>query len=387
MSMVQDDIFVTLTGYVLYMFTVILSYKFSWKTCNWYAIISFTLLLGLRGNGIDYHGHSYQFDYLYSLDYSLFDERFYNADYNYHKQNFEFGYLIILKICKILKLSNIAFFMTIAFVQMFFLDMFIRKFRSCKIKQLLVFFFFTTLMFVESFNVMRQLIAILMYINIIPFLEHRDLKRYFIYTGLLYMVHASTVILLPLYFFIHKDFVNKKSTQIIIYLCAIVMSNFVIDYILNLFDIIFNLFDEKGTKLIGYLNTEKEVVKSSSIVSVKITTYIFRFVGIAFLIANSIDFKKKYGIYGIILYNLTFIGFVIQEFIFGIGIQRLNYYFYYISFIVLSLMCYMNIIEKQHGIKGIVYSYTLMVVYFMWFVNSISQGAAECAPYVFSKLL
>ena len=78
----------TLLFYLFYMLSVIISYRLKWKKINWFAVVSFTLLLGLRGNGIDYHGYSDQFDYLYSLNYGLFDENFFNAEYLYIKQNF-----------------------------------------------------------------------------------------------------------------------------------------------------------------------------------------------------------------------------------------------------------------------------------------------------------
>ena len=63
------------------------------------------------------------------------------------------------------------------------------------------------------------------------------------------------------------------------------------------------------------------------------------------------------------------------------------YYFYYCSFAVLSLMCFMNIVEHKNGKFGIAFSYSVMLWYLLWFINSVFQGAAECAPYEFSKLL
>ena len=377
----------TLLFYLFYMLSVIISYRIKWKKINWFAVVSFTLLLGLRGNGIDYHGYSDQFDYLYSLNYGLFDENFFNAEYLYSKQNFEFGYLIVLKLCKLFSLNNIFFFSSIAFAQMFFLDKFIRRFDDNRIKQFLVFFFFTTLMFVESFNVMRQLLAILIFINLIEYIEKRDLKRYLIYCGLLYFIHSSSFILIPLYFIINKDYLEKPLLQLLVYLCAVIFANIFINKILQSFDYLYAILAGIDMRAVGYLNTESEVTMSTDFQTTKYTTEIFRLFTVCFFIYNSKLYKLQYGVWGTVLYNLTFIGFIIQEFIFGISLQRLNYYFYYCSFAVLSLMCFMNIVEHKNGKFGIAFSYSVMLLYLLWFINSVFQGAAECAPYEFSKLL
>lgn len=377
----------TLIFYLLYMITVIYSYKLYWRKYNWFAIISFTLLLGLRGNGLDYHGYLGQFNYLYQLDYGLFDENFYNAEYLYSKQNFEFGYLIILKLCKFFNLNSIFFFCSIAFAQIFFLDRFIKRFEDCRVKQLLVFYFFTTLMFVETFNVMRQLVAILIFINIVQFIEKRDWKRYFLYCGLLYFVHSSSFILIPLYFFINKDYLKSELLQFSVFCCAVIFSNFFINKILQSFDSLFLVISGIDMRVVGYLNTDSEVTLSSDFSSTKYFSEFFRFVTVSYLIVNSKNYKNQYGTLGVIFYNITFIGFIIQEFIFGISIQRLNYYFYYCSFVVLSLISYLNIVEKKNGNIGVVFSYSIIMLYLLWFVNSVYQGAAECAPYQFSKYL
>lgn len=104
-----SNTFPTLLGYLFFLVLMILSYHLPWKKTNWFAVTSFTLLLGFRGNGIDYLGYSAQFAELIKLNYGLFDERFYNAIIGYSKQNFEFLYLVIIKICKVFKWTNIPF--------------------------------------------------------------------------------------------------------------------------------------------------------------------------------------------------------------------------------------------------------------------------------------
>lgn len=382
-----SNTFPTLLGYLFFLVLMILSYHLPWKKTNWFAVTSFTLLLGFRGNGIDYFGYSAQFAELIKLNYGLFDERFYNAIIGYSKQNFEFLYLVIIKICKVFKWTNIPFFIFIAFCQIFFLDLFVQKFKSCKMKCFLIFYFFTTLMFVETFNVMRQLIAILIYINVVPYIIERDYKRYFIFTGLLSLVHSSSLILLPLYFFIHYDFLKNKKIQIGIYLVSVLFSTFFISKILYLFDSVFSLISSVDVRMISYFNTDSEVVKSDNIEAKSVFVIAFRLLAFFFLWCNYEPIKVKWKEYGVIVYNLTFIGFVLQEFIFGISLQRLNYYFYYNSFIVLAMAsCWVFSKENRNRVMK-VYGIVIILLYIFWFFNSVSQGAAGCAPYILSKYL
>ena len=382
-----SNTFPTLLGYLFFLVLMILSYHLPWKKTNWFAVTLFTLLLGFRGNGIDYFGYSAQFAELIKLNYGLFDERFYNAIIGYSKQNFEFLYLVIIKICKVFKWTNIPFFIFIAFCQIFFLDLFVQKFKSCKMKRFLIFYFFTTLMFVETFNVMRQLIAILIYINVVPYIIERDYKRYFIFTGLLSLVHSSSLILLPLYFFIHYDFLKNKKIQIGIYLVSVLFSSFFISKILYLFDSVFSLISSVDVRMISYFNTDSEVVKSDNLEAKSVFVIAFRLLAFFFLWCNYDPIKVKWKEYGVIVYNLTFIGFVLQEFIFGISLQRLNYYFYYNSFIVLAMAsCWVFSKENRNRVMK-VYGIVIILLYIFWFFNSVSQGAAGCAPYILSKYL
>mgnify|MGYP004688272511 CR=1 FL=1 len=382
-----SNTFPTLLGYLFFLVLMILSYHLPWKKTNWFAVTSFTLLLGFRGNGIDYFGYSAQFAELIKLNYGLFDERFYNAIIGYSKQNFEFLYLVIIKICKVFKWTNIPFFIFIAFCQIFFLDLFVQKFKSCKMKSFLIFYFFTTLMFVETFNVMRQLIAILIYINVVPYIIERDYKRYFIFTGLLSLVHSSSLILLPLYFFIHYDFLKNKKIQIGIYLVSVLFPTFFISKILYLFDSVFSLISSVDVRMISYFNTDSEVVKSDNLEAKSVFVIAFRLLAFFFLWCNYEPIKVKWKEYGVIVYNLTFIGFVLQEFIFGISLQRLNYYFYYNSFIVLAMAsCWVFSKENRNRVMK-VYGIVIILLYIFWFFNSVSQGAAGCAPYILSKYL
>lgn len=139
--------------------------------------------------------------------------------------------------------------------------------------------------------------------------------------------------------------------------------------------------------MVGYLNTDAEVVKSDDFGAKSVFVIAFRMFAFFFLWCNFEPIKVKWKEYGVIAYNMTFIGFVLQEFIFGISLQRLNYYFYYNSFIVLAMSsCWVFSKENSNKVMK-VYGIVIVLLYISWFFNSVSQGAAGCAPYIFSKYL
>ena len=73
----------TLIYYMIYMISVMLSYIWSKKgKLNWYFILSFTLILGLRGCGIDYNPMDEIFHQIVNLKFGLFDEKYYTFNLN-----------------------------------------------------------------------------------------------------------------------------------------------------------------------------------------------------------------------------------------------------------------------------------------------------------------
>ena len=96
---------------------------------------------------------------------------------------------------------------------------------------------------------------------------------------------------------------------------------------------------------------------------------------------NGEQFKRKYDKLGIVLFNMTYIGFIVQNFVFNVGIQRFNYYFFYMSFIVLALISYENLVRNKVPFSMKLYTLAVLMLSLAWFTNSILAGAAGCAPY------
>lgn len=209
------------------MITLIVSYRFPWKRFNWYAVISFTILLGIKGNGIDYGIYNYAFSLLVNNPNSLFSSN-YLAMLQDNMVGVDFGYLhlAVIKLISFISSSSVWYFSFLALLQILGLDLFIQQFRKKSIKCLLVFFFFTTLMFSETFIAMRQMSAFLLYLPLIKFIINKDLKKYVIGCVLLATIHKSILIMLPVYFLVDKNYLKNIKLQIILYLFVIILASF-----------------------------------------------------------------------------------------------------------------------------------------------------------------
>lgn len=358
------------------MITLIVSYRFPWKRFNWYAVISFTILLGIKGNGIDYGIYNYAFSLLVNNPNSLFSSNYLDMLQD-NMVGVDFGYLhlAVIKLISFISSSSVWYFSFLALLQILGLDLFIQQFRKKSIKCLLVFFFFTTLMFSETFIAMRQISAFLLYLPLIKFIINKDLKKYVIGCVLLATIHKSILIMLPVYFLVDKNYLKSIKLQIILYLFVIILASFLEKRIGGLLMALFS--NAEDFNYAGYFNdaeTFKFTVNRSALV------YFFRFSTFVFLVSNYKNFVKRYNTLGIVFYNLVYLGYLIQELSFNLSIYRVNYYFYYNSFVVLTLMVYDKFAYSNNNLQKVFGSY-IIVLYSLWFSNCVLKGAASCAPY------
>lgn len=72
-----------------------------------------------------------------------------------------------------------------------------------------------------STNFMRNSIAILLFLNAIDYIEQRDAKKYFLCIAIAISFHASALLYIPLYFFLHKK-CNKWLYLSIFIFCNVV---------------------------------------------------------------------------------------------------------------------------------------------------------------------
>ena len=374
------DTILTFIFYIFYIFMVMVSYNTNHRQINWFFVISLSLILGLRGCGIDTLGYREIFRFYYNIDAGLFNPLYYNPYFNplydidFH---IEWFYLVLIKIIKLFSSSSVWLFLIADFISACALDNFIRRF-SRREKVFVIFFFFTTLLFVHMFNIMRQVLSFLLFLNIIDFLKDRKWKPYFACVIFLYFFfHHSAILLIVLYFFAHKDVLKSKLFQVGLYTIVVIFSVVFINQLMIIMDGLFMLVGGDFSKA-QYLNSETQVLDMRS----SALTIIFYFFVMLYMIIHSDSFKKAYGTMGVIMYNIAYMGMLVVNVAYNRGVERVNVYFFSIVFIVLGLMTYQSLYGyfKKTPLMTL-YTFGLFILYLAWFANAVLQGAAGCAPY------
>ena len=374
--------FLTFLFYMFVMLIVVSSYQMNWRNYNWLAIIVLALVLGLRGCGIDTLTYISQFHFYVNMDAGLFSPKYYDPYYDplYESDpRTEWFYLVLIKGIKMFSRSSVWYFLIIDSLSVFLFDRFIRRFQK-KEKMFIAFFLFTTLLFVQMFNAMRQCLAFMAFLNIVEFIGSRNWRKYYLGNLLLYAFHKSTLMLAPFYLFIHRDVLKSRLWQFVIYFTVAIFSVVFIGQLKAVMDMLYLALGGDGMLVkTSYLNSEEQGLEMKS----SVMTVFFYSATIIYVICHSVDFKKAYGQLGVVIYNFTFLGMVVNNIAFNRGVERMNDYFDSFLFIALGLMAYQSLFGYYRD-KSImkVFTYGLFVLYIAWFANSVLQGAAGCAPYV-----
>lgn len=375
----------TLIGYYVYMICFIYSYSFKWDKCNWFAVISFVLIIGFRGCGLDYFGYKELFDALVRNNLTIntmFDDELFVG----FGIKFELFYLLAIRFISFFSHSSIYFFSLIAALQIIPLDKFIRNnFQSQKDRMFIAFMFFGSLIFLEVFNGMRQFVTYLLWINTVIFIVDRQFIKYTLCIVVLYFFHSSAIMLWPLYFIIHKQLINNKTILILSYLLVVLLFNKFIDVLSAVMDSAYLLVE--GTDVIRsqYLQSDEQ----EKILSRSFLVYLFRFSTFIYIVLTSDKISNKYGKFGVVFFNMTIIGYFLQELAFNMGVYRINYYFYYNVFVSMALAFICNFDRINYMIPKFlkVYNYYIILLYLLWFANCVMKEAGGCAPYELSKEL
>lgn len=371
----------TLIYYMIYMISVMLSYIWSKKgKLNWYFILSFTLILGLRGCGIDYNPMDEIFHQIVNLKFGLFDEKYYTFNLNEYSDfsAFEYAYMVLIKVIRLVKGGSVLFFSTIALLQAFFFELASREYDRT-IRMLIAFSFFGTLAFCVCFNTVRQMIVVFMFMTLSKFIVQRKFFEYTTGCIVLYLFHRSAIVLWPLYFVINRDLFYNKKITIIIYLICMIGAEVFKNLIMDLSDMLFGIIGQSSFINTNYMKSDNLEMLGSSVAS----SIVFLS---SFLLINLYGDKIKTNHNRLLpLFNMTIIGYFMNLFIFNIGFQRLTYYFFYMSIIILGIALRMSLSDKNlhKKILGVI---TILLLC-LWFVNAVLNGAAGCSPYEFSRYL
>lgn len=224
--------------------------------------------------------------------------------------------------------NNEQFVLSVYYVILFLLlYKFIKNYSSHFTLSLFV--FFTLTFYNQSFNILRQFIAVLIVINGLGYLKSQEFWKYSGIIVLASFFHSSAFIFWPFYF-LFKNNLNYKRLSLIIVLASIVIRLFLFDYLTILIT------------MTGYAKYATLSLYAYGAVGFGLVINIFIYF-IYYLFYNSLKNVSEYANYWIIFMAMT-VGFNIFEGNIFI-LNRITLYFS--IFKIVSLIDFIKIFDKS----------------------------------------
>ncbi|MEI6752665.1 MAG: EpsG family protein [Paludibacter sp.] len=214
------------------------------KFFNFIGVISYVLFYGFRG--------------FIATDWIIYYEFFKNIHISdiltFKDTGFESGFILYTQIIKTFSESYIVFQLINTLTNIFLLHLFFKKYLPIK------YYLFGLAVFLVFFgsgleiNLLRNFKAILIFLLALPFIENRKPVKYFSIIFIAILFHWSSIVYLPLYFFLHKKISIK--IFLFIFISGSVIYILQIEYITPLIKMFSTLLpSEMSQKVLAYLNT------------------------------------------------------------------------------------------------------------------------------------
>ncbi len=215
------------------------------KFLNYFVIIAYILFFGYRGfiatDWINY----YTFFKDLSTDFSS----------ALNKSTFEPGFVVYSVLIKNFFSSYEAFQLINTLIHVLLVVVFIKRYLSIKYHSLAFAVFFVFNGFILETNLLRNFMAILIFLLSLPYIEKRKPIKYFSCILIGVMFHWTSILYAPLYFFLHKKMEIRFFLMIFIIGSFIYLIQF--EYIKPIIGFVAKLLPESNSVKIQYYLQQK----------------------------------------------------------------------------------------------------------------------------------
>jgi hypothetical protein len=325
----------------------------------------YSLVIGLRYNvGKDYPAYLAWFKQYQTVGY-------------YPVENSDFGFVWLNK-ALILAHAHFSFlFITIAFLQIFFMFKSLNYFKF--LTSWYIFFFFTLIIMFNSMNLMRQTISyFIFFYTILLFLDKKYLWM-FLYLFLAVSIHKSILLFVWVYPFLKYDLYKNRWVQLGVLFSAFVIGSHFLEA--------FSSSVSRITDMMGYQDYTSKVDKLTKVSKSfeggsGLAKYIFLVLDV-FIIVNGNKLKQRFSNYYVVpFYNLYFTGAVMESLVSSNYIfLRAIYFLLDFRILILSFLCF-NYTEEKKPLSY-VSLFVILLLSLAFFYNSIDTSVANCAPFNF----
>ncbi len=331
-------------------------------------IFIYSLIIGLRYNvGRDYVGYTDWFKELRHTGHFPVDN--------------DFGFIWLNKFLVEFGFESYCLFIIIAFLQILFLLLSLKKIPF--IRSWYFFFFFTTLLFFVSMNTMRQTLAFLIFMFCLQQFNEKKIITVLLLAFLAFSMHKTVILLFLLLPFLKFEWFKNVKAQIIV----LILSVFIFP---NFFSILLG-YAAPFINLLGYdyylenLDLMKEITDETQRGD-GLSIFLFFFIDL-FIILFYKRMKERFRDYNFVpFYNLFFIGLVLSRiFAQNFILARIADYFIAFRVIILAFLLFYVFNISKYSVKKITKPIAIFICFVMllFYYKAIYNNAADIAPIQF----
>ncbi|WP_436410320.1 EpsG family protein [Parapedobacter flavus] len=328
---------------------------------HYLALLLICIVVGFRNNvGTDWANYVMWFNSIEK-----------NPAISFEDQKSEIGYFWLSKLVAFLGGNYNILFFFVAGISWTFL------FKSFHIRVIpfILYFLFTDEYFFSSMNIVRQFLALSIFVYSVKFIANRNVLSYVLCISLAACFHYSASILILLYF-VPFGKLYHRTVWLLLFILSTLLSNIpgLINHLLAIFVKISSIVPVLE-HYIGYLLKDKFDASRSNVN----LGYLFRVCVSVYIIFKSKAVIAKYPktkpyfilfFLGAIIYNLFYMYPLVTRF---------NHYLTIMRPVTLGLVIYNELPTR----KGILIALGIIVLYLFLYSVMISQGVSNSAPYHF----
>lgn len=187
-----------------------------------FTLISFAIFRDGLG-GFDYEMYTSFYSCIVPIDDYWAGK--YVPDYHYAHKTMEWGFTIFCTLVKTVDPTKGPVFM-FAIVGIFSM---VLLYKSIKLYTPFVFiaflFYLYKAYFWHDFTLMRQCVSISLFVWAIQYIKSRQMWHYFVFVTFACLFHMSSIVLFPLYFFVHKRFSDVTVIAVVVLAVLLMLTN------------------------------------------------------------------------------------------------------------------------------------------------------------------
>ncbi|UKT63276.1 EpsG family protein [Pedobacter mucosus] len=263
----------------------------------------------------------------------------------YNRSYMEPAYKLINSLVKTLGGNVQVVFFIIALINSVLLYKALKKYTIYPLVGLLI--YYTSMFFFLDMIATRQGVAVLLFFSSLNFVFERKFWRFLAVMVIAFLFHRSSVLLVPLYFIIHRSFSNRA--YIIVFFVTLLMFFFQIKWMAGLLTITANIIGGANGAIIKvYLNSSSYGANRSLTVGTLINIILF-----------AIYLSKRKALadykYFNIFFNLFMVNLIVF-FVFYEFIEISNRYRFYFLISNITLLPYLIVVYQEKLSKMLVFA-------------------------------